>query len=162
MDHSYASKRMKENNPMKSAGSREKMRRTLVNIGHNPPVRGGNGTGLTVPQSELLLRLQTSGDLSSWIPECVVLTGMNYPRCYKVDIGNPSEKLAVEVDGKSHGLLLRKQQDQKKDVILNGVGWTVLRFSNEDVLANPTLCVQTVLSTISKLRTRIHTSPTES
>ena len=82
-----------------------------------------------------------------------------YPGVYKLDLAYPSLKVGVEVDGNSHGLLLRQEQDAKKDALLRGLGWTVLRFRNAEVLENLTDCVQTVMSTISKLSERIPTSP---
>src|SRR5277367_4539978 len=80
----YASARMTANNPMSSPESVEKMKTTLHAIGHQPHVRQGNGTGLTVPQKLLSERLQMD-------TEIVVQTHQprdsGYPIVYKLDIG---------------------------------------------------------------------------
>ena len=73
-----------------------------------------------------------------------------YPTCYKVDVCNPALKIAVEVDGNSHCPISRQEQDRKKDALLSGLGWTVLRFSNRQVMTDLEGCVRKVLSTISK------------
>jgi very-short-patch-repair endonuclease len=44
-------------------------------------------------------------------------------------------KYVVEIDGWSHDN--RQQQDAARDSYLNGLGYTVSRFSNEDVLKDP-------------------------
>ena len=45
---------MKTNNPMSRPEIREKVSKTLKERGHRPPIRGGNGTGLTEPQKMLM------------------------------------------------------------------------------------------------------------
>jgi hypothetical protein len=148
----YASNRMKTNNPMHRGDNRIRMRDTLLAMGHKPSVRGGNGTGLSLPQS--LLLDEVGGENAGWKAEVSVPTlhsrGSGYPPVYKLDIANPTFKIGVEVDGNSHGLLSRQRQDAKKDSLLRGLGWTVLRFKNAEVLENLADCAQTVLSTISK------------
>jgi very-short-patch-repair endonuclease len=149
---------MIERNPMHKAEIRQRVRTSLIAMGHKPPIRGGNGTGLTRSQSLLLSSLGME-----WTAEYGVRTfkprDSGYPGVYKLDLAHPSLKVGVDVDGNSHGLLLRQEQDAKKDALLRGLGWTVLRFRNAEVLENLTDCVQTVMSTISKLSERIPTSP---
>jgi hypothetical protein len=113
---------------------------------------------MTAPQSMLASALGKKG----WIPEHVICTNLGYPRNYKVDIGHPETKLAIEVDGRSHQMRERQEQDRKKESILSGLGWTVLRFKNEEVKESLAACVAMVTSTISKLKTLTLTSPTES
>ena len=55
-----------------------------------------------------------------------------YPTHYKIDLALPERKIAVEVDGFSHGS--RRDQDEKKEAKLRSLGWIVLRFSNRDIL----------------------------
>jgi very-short-patch-repair endonuclease len=74
------------------------------------------------------------------------------PTHYKLDLAAPLLKLAVEVDGNSHCPLNRKAQDRKKEAWLRGAGWTVLRFTNAEVLDDTATCAQTVWSTICRLR----------
>ena len=128
-------------------GPRLKAKQSLK--GWKPKIRGGNGK-LTVPQVLLAAAL-------GWQVEFPVKTGMTpaqgWPWVYKLDIANPTLKIAVEVDGKGHATELGRVQDQKKDGFLKQRGWTVLRFWNSQVLKNLDACAQTVMSTISKLKT---------
>lgn len=148
-----ASARMIKNNPMQNPETRATVSASLRRIGHRPPVasKGGNGTGLTVPQTLLASRL-------GWPTEVSIKTGMKrglgYPNCYKVDIGNPELKIAIEVDGGSHGTIINRARDVKRDALLNGLGWTVLRFKNRVVMES----IEDVLSTILKLSERTPTA----
>jgi hypothetical protein len=143
----YASQRMRANNPMHNPASKAKMMTTLRAMGWMPPVQGGNGKPLPVAQMLLASAL-------GWEMEVAVPTkqprGSGYPTCYKIDIGNKTLRVGVEVDGASHFSLERQLQDRKKEELLQSLGWKVLRFSNEDVIRNLTNCVQAVRSSISK------------
>src|SRR5436305_6521878 len=122
--------RIRALNPTAQLETREKISRRLKEMHHKPSVRGGNGTGLTVPQQILLDAL---GD--DWKAEYVLSLGVRtpgYPTNYKLDIANPKRKIAIEVDGESHHS--RRASDQKKDAKLASLGWTVLRFWNKDIL----------------------------
>ena len=140
---------MKTNNPMSRPEIREKVSKTLKERGHRPPVRGGNGTGLTEPQKMLmdaLTELET-------IAEYVVPTKKRqegYPTCYKIDVAIPNKMVAIEIDGNSHCSLKRQEQDKKKTDFLNGLGWKVLRFKNKQVTEHLADCVRMVMSTISE------------
>lgn len=143
----FASDRMKRHNPMSDVKTKEKMRSTLIEHGVKPMTRGGNGTGLTVSQSLLLASL----GCFSPIPEFAISTGRRgngYPSNYKVDIAIPSLKVAIEVDGKSHTLIERKAQDQKKEALLRSLGWTVLRVSNGEVINHYAECVSRLVSVL--------------
>lgn len=127
-------------NPMHNASSRQKMRATLKRIGHKPPVVGGNGRDLTVPQQALLDIL---GD--GWIAEHPIATGKGhrngvYPNAYKADLACPEEMIVVEVDGASHGTLARQAGDKKRDALLAQLGWKVFRVSNSRALKLSTTC----------------------
>jgi len=76
----------------------------------------------------------------------------------QIDLGDPALMLAIEIDGGSHNALERRAQDAKKEAFLIGLGWTVLRFLNADVIQNLANCVLTVASTISKLKGATTTS----
>lgn len=145
----YASERMTKKNPMRKKEAREKMRKTLIQIGHKPAVRGGNGRGMTEPQRKLMHAL------SHMDPEAEHIVLTNVPRVnearlpthYKIDIAIPKARIAIEVDGASHCSTERQAQDRKKDAFLMRSGWKVLRFSNAEVMANTKKCVQIVEST---------------
>jgi hypothetical protein len=106
---------------------------TLRKMGWKPPVQGGNGKPMPEAQKQLLAVL---GD--EWVPELAVPTRMarnsGFPSCYKLDAGNPDLMIGIEADGYSHKVKVRKAQDHKKDGFLTALGWTVLRFSNQEIL----------------------------
>ena len=113
-----------------------------------PELRDGNGE-LTTPQV-LLLKLLGS----EFTPECSVSLGRRqpgFPTCYKVDLGCPRLKLAVELDGNSHRSKQRQALDAKKDAKLGSLGWAVLRFWNTEVLKNPSGICQQIRETMSRL-----------
>ncbi len=153
----YASDRMKKNNPMKNLESRKKMIETLKKIGHKPKERWGNGCGLTVPQQMLMDALQEFTPVAEYPEPTKMQRESGYPSCYKIDIAIPHAKLAIEVDGGSHGSLSRKEEDTKKDILLKSLGWIVLRVSNKQVRENIS---ETVMCITSKLREITTTSQT--
>jgi hypothetical protein len=149
----YASERMRRKNPMFSPACREKVSLTLKRMNWRPKVQGGNGRSLPVPQALLAAAL-------GWQTEWSVPTGRDYfhgngdglASVYKIDVAEPYLKIAIEVDGRGHNRAKIRKQDQKKEHFLVGKGWTMLRFSNQQVMENLNECVQTVMSTISKLK----------
>ena len=85
------------------------------------------------------------------------------PTNYKVDIGNIEHKLAIEVDGGSHRGRGRKALDAKKQAVLEFLGWSVLRFWNEEILKDLPDAVARVTSFIaSKSKAITTSSPTVS
>ena len=146
-------------NGMHNPKVRELVSTKLRAMGWKPPVRGGNGKGPTTTQ--LALAAALGWDMEVAIPTKQPRSEGVYPSCYKVDIGNNTLKVAIEVDGNSHNVLKRKAQDVKKDEFLRSIGWTVLRFTNKQVAGHLEDCVQTVLSIISKLKTETPTLQTD-
>jgi very-short-patch-repair endonuclease len=55
---------------------------------------------------------------------------------YIVDFYCPKGKLIVEVDGGQHYETAGIKKDRDRDLYLHGLGFTVLRFSDIDVLKN--------------------------
>ncbi len=140
------SKRMKENNPIYDPKVKEKIKLTQIKNGTFYKFKGkqgGNGKPLPIPQLLLAVAL-------NWETEIPILTGTHIPKkertqwrkenkippCYKIDIGNQHLKLAIEIDGQSHYMTLRKEQDKKKTKHLILLGWKVLRFTNKEVMTN--------------------------
>lgn len=155
-----APERMRTRNPMANDKTREQMMMTLKRIGHKPPFRGGNGA----PSAPAVALLASA---LNWPKEVAIGTGKGsrakgLSTHYKIDIGHPLLKIGIEVDGGSHGMRSRQDEDRKKELFLKSVGWTVLRFSNEDVISDTTKCVLTVMSTISRQRTLIPISQMDS
>ena len=104
----------------------------LVQIGHKPKTPGGNGRPTAAPQRELWMRLGPG-----WHLEHIVRTGRPPkigPTHYKLDIANPEMMVAIEVDGGSHCTRRAQAADKRKDQFLISIGWTVLRFSNREIL----------------------------
>jgi very-short-patch-repair endonuclease len=53
---------------------------------------------------------------------------------YIGDFACPEHKLVIEIDGPSHTFDQSIERDKVRDLTLVSLGWTVLRFTNEDVL----------------------------
>lgn len=85
--------------------------------------------------------------IKTHLPKC---NALHAPTSYKLDIANPLFMIAIEVDGGSHHARERQAQDRKKEQVLAGLGWTVLRCTNQDVTEHLADCVQMVMSTISR------------
>ncbi len=130
----------RKNNGATYPETRAKLSATMKRIGKRPPVRGGNGTGLS-PCERLLAEA----------------TGL--PSHFKLDLADPTIKLAIEVDGNTH-YGDRKAADARKTAFLAGRGWTVLRFTNAQVREDLAGCAATVASTTSRLKGTTPTSPT--
>jgi very-short-patch-repair endonuclease len=74
------------------------------------------------------------------------------PFSYKVDLADTDLKLAIEVDGKGHLRPRMKILDAKKTTVLSSLGWTVLRFTNEEVDRDLSGCLARIQSTTSTLK----------
>lgn len=144
-----------ENNPMKNQSSRDKVRQTHLRMGHGFKERGGNGLGPTPPQAALHKILFAHG----FDCEVIVQTfsarqnmiGETMPNHYKIDIGHEKLKIAVEVDGRSHKMPKRKEADARKDKVLDFLGWTVFRVTNERALAETKTVAQEILRLVDNL-----------
>jgi very-short-patch-repair endonuclease len=72
-----------------------------------------------------------------------------FERRYVLDFFAPSVKLAVEVDGGQHGVAISK--DEARTGFLTKRGVTVLRFWNNEVLANTDGVVMAIQAVIGRL-----------
>jgi Protein of unknown function (DUF559) len=144
---------MKAANPMYRPEALEKMRASLTGRPF-PTKRGGNGRGLSEPQRRLaeLSGLPTEHVIATAGARAIEASFGSLPTCYKVDLAELGVQLAIEVDGMSHNTALGRRRDQKKEAALRELGWSVLRFSNAEVLADPLGCLAKIQSTISTLR----------
>jgi very-short-patch-repair endonuclease len=68
---------------------------------------------------------------------------------YIADFVCHSHRLIVEIDGESHNFESRVQHDAERDAWFVSEGYTVLRFTNEDVLTNLGGVVETIRITAS-------------
>lgn len=126
--------------------------------GHKPVIQGGKGRGLTRPQKQLFAMLGPA-----WTPEMVIKTGLpkrdGNATWYSADLAHAGLKLCVEIDGGSHKTLEAQARDARRNRILSQLGWTTLRFSNNDILRNMNAVIAKIESTISKLKEMKTTSP---
>jgi hypothetical protein len=141
----YASARMGKHNPMANPASVQKMQRSLQ--GRTPSKRGGNGTGLSPAEQAL----SAGTGLKPYVVPTRTKRSEGYPTHYKLDLANPECLLAVEVDGRSHRAILRQKQDQRKEDFLKALGWTILRFTNEQALKETNQCCDLIKKSNSML-----------
>ncbi len=71
---------------------------------------------------------------------------------YIVDFFCPRAKLVVEVDGSQHLSDEIHEYDQNRDEYMSSLGLRVLRFNNNDVLANINGVVERILESLEELR----------
>lgn len=141
--------RMRQNNPTRNPATVEKMRRSLT--GRTFLARGGNGK-LTKPQ---ILVADAMGLPTEYAIRTTGAEGVSLPPCYKVDLAIPSLKIAIEIDGQTHKQKKWRFLDQRKTKALESLGWSVLRFWNDEVLTD----INSVVASIySHMATRGYTS----
>lgn len=70
-------------------------------------------------------------------------------RGWIVDFHCSAVNLIVEVDGSSH--TGKEAQDARRDLILTALGFTVIRFTNDQVLKTPHVVLRKIQGTISDL-----------
>jgi very-short-patch-repair endonuclease len=67
---------------------------------------------------------------------------------YIVDFVCLSHKLVIEVDGEIH--FQQQEQDKLRTYDLNDFGYTVIRFTNEEVYSNPALIAQRIKALLDR------------
>lgn len=142
----YASDRMKKKNPMFRPEVRELV--SLKAKGRKFPKRGGNGKPIPVPQKMLFDAIQEYNPVLEYVLRTKKKKDSGYPNHYKTDIALPEYEIAIEVDGHSHNVLARKEQDVKKENFLSDLGWITFRFSNKEILDDLQLCVNKIKNSI--------------
>ena len=145
--------KMRENNPSSRPDVQAKIRETRKKNGtlHTwMGVRGGNGH-FTKPQIALKELLGTEWILEYAIPTHCPQSAHLYPTNYKVDLGLPTLKLAIEVDGADHNTKSQRLLDEKKTKCLNNLGWTVLRFTNQEIMTDSLSVISVIRSYEKKL-----------
>jgi very-short-patch-repair endonuclease len=71
---------------------------------------------------------------------------------YILDFACIKLKLAIELDGFSHNNPDAQQRDQKRDAFLYNKGYTVLRFTNDELLTNSESIVATILNVSAEIK----------
>lgn len=144
-----ASERMKAHNPTKDPLVREKIAKSKRARGDwRPPVQGGNGRSMPVPQQILLEALGPE-----WVSEKRFPWGASAIPAYLADIAHEQSKIVVEVDGENHRDDKVRARDARKDTFLSERGWFVLRVSNREVLENLDTVVASITSALQVRRT---------
>jgi len=120
---------------------------------HYGPERDLKGRVIfTEPEMELLdglVRYQKDGLIKyQIIPQVPIQYG---GREYPVDFAIIPLKIAIEADGELfHSNYKQIKHDKERDMKLNQLGWTVLRFKDEEIKKRLEGVMQTVLKTIMK------------
>ena len=78
---------------------------------------------------------------------------------YIVDFYAPRLKLVVEVDGSQHLEPEHVEQDQRRDEYLTGLGLTVLRFDNLQILQEIEAVVEVIFNAFVDIRGEIPLNP---
>lgn len=150
-----AAARMRASNPMADPAIREKA--AAARRGRSFIGRGGNGK-LTVPQKMLAKELELPTEYAIGLAEARMAVSddgsprfESVPTHYKVDLAAPEVKLAIEVDGRSHLARRWRFLDRRKTEILESLGWTVVRYTNEEILDDLPRATREVRQTIRRL-----------
>ena len=69
---------------------------------------------------------------------------------YVVDFYCPTRKLAIEVDGATHGTVREQRKDHERQVFIEAAGICVLRFTNDDIYTNTDGVLHTILAALKK------------
>ena len=69
---------------------------------------------------------------------------------YFADFAHLTSKLVVEIDGGQHGSIKGLRLDNKRTAYLEGAGFTILRFWNEDVRSNRNGVIETILAEFNR------------
>src|ERR1700676_895675 len=86
----------RKTNGMTQPETRAKVSKRLREIGHKPPIQGGNGRPVTTPQQALFEALQQV--CSGWEVERRFPWGKSAIPAWLVDIAHPEMQIAIEVD----------------------------------------------------------------
>ena len=100
---------------------------------------GARGNQLAMPLTVLenkFLGVLRSGGIDE--PESQVSVESDVGEKWRLDFVYPHHKVLIEVDGRRfHAARRREKNDMHRDNVMNVRGWTVLRFTWEDVVTDP-------------------------
>jgi very-short-patch-repair endonuclease len=80
---------------------------------------------------------------------------------YIVDFACPGKKLIVEIDGSQHALAEVSASDAARTATLEALGWTILRFWNDDVIRDIDNVCQHIVIAAGEARAEVPGLPTE-
>lgn len=98
----------------------------------------------------------------SIIESCGFILGKDFQRQYPlgermvIDIAFPNERVAIEVDGRSHGEKKQKIKDKKNDRWLYGNGWDIIRIPHKKFLSRPLYYEYLIRDIINQRRIELH------
>lgn len=148
---------MKTNNPVYKDGVVQKSNATKEQNGilHTwMGVRGGNGKISECEQLIYDFCIQHGFEYNKAINTYSIrkqYPDKHYGFNYKPDFTNSEYKLCVEVDGKAHYTTDGRLVDSKKEFCLNALGYTVIRFTNDEVKQNVELVETIILNKLKEL-----------
>ncbi len=118
----------------------------------NPIVRRVLGTlsyGAEAESERRLHRLLSAAGIAGWVPNHPVRLGGRLVA--RIDIAFVELRIAIEVDGIAyHGDRNRFQRDRARQNTLVTAGWTVLRFTWEDLTCRPERVVAIIAAAIRR------------
>jgi len=76
---------------------------------------------------------------------------------YVADFACHHARLVVEVDGDTHGTVAGMARDARRDAFLRDDGYTVLHFTNRDVVGNPEGVLTVIYQALSEREPGIRT-----
>ncbi len=118
--------------------------------------QGRHGPGHTAARTalaelEALATTLTRSSLEVRFQRLIQRAGLSKPQAnvrienHAVDAAWPDAKLIIELDGwKYHSSKQAFQVDRERDVRLTSKGWTVLRFTHQDVTTRPAWVADTI------------------
>lgn len=136
-NRSKSSERMKKNNPMKNDVAREKMISALKQNQRNCFNNCGNGH-VSYVESLLIDDMIKLGFVYN-LPINTRAARERFPEKryaynYKPDFVHVGLKLCVEIDGTNHTNSKEIERDKKKEDCLRFLGYSTIRFTNEQVI----------------------------
>jgi len=106
--------------------------------------------GAEAESERRLHRLLRRHGISGWIANYSVLIGDRL--IARIDVAFPAQRLAIEVDGLAyHSDRSRFQRDRTRQNDLINLGWTVLRFTWQDITADPSRVIATVRLAMNRI-----------
>jgi len=115
-----------------SEETKKKLREIRLNfMKNNPEKTAWRLSNVSYPEKLFIEHIEKNGLDKKYL---IVREYSVFP--YFVDFAFLNEMVAVEIDGSQHLLPERKKSDEKKDKLLNDLGWLVVRISEKEIKTN--------------------------